>query len=71
MYMCIDVYCRTERTKQDAIVAKYALQQHQQGVSSQENDEDCQRLSICRSHLFSNAMLAFTSKLIPGSRPFC
>ena len=40
MYMSIDIYCRTEpRTKQDAIVARHALQ-HQQSVISGEDDED-------------------------------
>ena len=70
MYMCIDIYCRTEpRTKQDAIVAKHALQQHQQSVICGEDDEDCQRLSIRRSHLFSDAMRAFSRKTFNVSKP--
>ena len=46
--------------KKDLIVAKHILQQHQHKVIIGSDDEDCQRVSVRRSHFFKDSVRAFS-----------
>ena len=52
--------CRSEPVKHDLIMAKHLLQQHQSKVITGQDEEDFQRIHVRRSHLFSDAMRAFS-----------
>lgn len=53
------ILCRHDM-KCDPVAAKHILQHHQMNVIGGSNEEDCQRIHVRRTHLFTDAVRAFS-----------
>ena len=59
---------RCEPVKHNSVVAKHVMQQHQHMVIPSRDDEDSQRITVRRSHLFLNAACAFSKPSLNESK---
>ncbi len=64
---CAHIYRDTQQ-KPDIIVTKHMVIQHQRSVLRANDDEDKQRISIRRSHVFKDAVRAFSKSTFNVSK---